>query len=51
MIVQFTARPQSAAAMGRSEFQASKEAVLAILAEMIGVDPATLLQAGHRSAA
>jgi hypothetical protein len=51
VIVQLTARSQSAAAMSRSEFQASKEAVLGILAEMIGVDPARLVQAGHRSAA
>jgi len=47
----FTAQSQSAAAMSKSRFQASKAAVLDILAEMIGVDPAALLAAGERSAA
>ena len=51
VIVQFTAKSQSAAAMSKAQFQASKEAVLNILAEMLGVDPAALLQAGKRSAA
>jgi hypothetical protein len=51
VIVQFTAKSQSPAAMGKGEFQASKDAVLATLAEMIGVDSASLLAAGRRSAA
>jgi hypothetical protein len=51
VIIQFTAKSQAPASMGRAQFQASKEAVLAVLAELIGVDPATLRQAGHRSAA
>jgi hypothetical protein len=51
LIVQFTAKSQSAAAMGKSQFQASKEAVLGILADMIGVDPTTLADAADRSAA
>jgi len=51
VIIQFTAKSQSAAAMSKAQFQASKEAVLAILAEMIGVDPVALVQAGKRSAA
>lgn len=51
VIVQFTAKSQSAGAMSKSEFQASKEAVLGLLAEMIGVDLTTLDQATHRSAA
>jgi hypothetical protein len=51
VITQFTAKSQSVEAMGKSQFQASKDAVLGILAEMIGVDPATLVQAGQRSAA
>lgn len=50
-IIQFTAKSQSAAAMSKTEFQASKDAVLSIHAEMIGVDPATLAQAAQRSAA
>lgn len=41
-VVVLTAKSQSERAMGRAEFQASKDAVLAILAEMLGVDPATL---------
>jgi hypothetical protein len=51
LITVFTAKSQSAAAMSKSQFQASKEAVLGLLAEMIGVDPAALVQAGQRSAA
>ena len=51
MIVQFTAKSQSSAAMGKTQFQASKEAVLDVLAEMIGVEPAALARAGQRSAA
>jgi hypothetical protein len=47
----FTAKSQSAGAMGRARFQASKEAVLGLLAEMIGVEPERLLDAGKRSAA
>lgn len=35
-------KSQSARAMGKEEFQASKDAVLGILAEMIGVEPAAL---------
>ena len=49
--VQFTAKSQSSAAMGKTQFQASKEAVLDVLAEMIGVEPAALARAGQRSAA
>ena len=51
VVTQFTARSQSAAAMSKAEFQASKEAVLGLLAEMIGVEPAALAQAPQRSAA
>jgi hypothetical protein len=51
VILQFTAKSQAPACMGRAQFQASKEAVLAVLAELIGVEPAALIQAGHRSAA
>lgn len=38
----WTARSQSVKAMGKAEFLASKDAVLSILAEMIGTDPTTL---------
>jgi hypothetical protein len=37
--------------MSKAQFQASKDAVLGILAEMIGVDPTALTQAAQRSAA
>jgi hypothetical protein len=51
VIVQFTAKSQAPASMGKAQFQASKEAVLTVLAELIGVKSAALVQAGHRSAA
>jgi hypothetical protein len=51
VIVQFTAKSQSSTAMGKTQFQASKEAVLGVLAEMIGVEPIALTKAGERSAA
>jgi hypothetical protein len=51
VVTQFTAKSQSVEAMGKSQFQASKDAVLDILAEMIGVDPTRLAQAPRRSAA
>lgn len=41
-VVVLTAKSQSERAMGRADFQASKDAVLVILAEMLGVEPATL---------
>lgn len=41
-VTQYTAWSQSQAAMGKAEFQRSKDAVLDVLAEMIGTDPATL---------
>jgi hypothetical protein len=51
LVTVFTAKSQSAAAMSKAAFQASKRAVLDVLAEMIGVDPAALVVAGRRSAA
>jgi hypothetical protein len=51
VIVQFTAKSQSVEAMSKTQFQASKDAVLGILADMLGVDPTALAQAPHRSAA
>lgn len=38
-VVVWTAKSQSMKAMGKAEFQASKDAVLGFLAEMIGVSP------------
>jgi hypothetical protein len=51
VVTQFTAKSQSATAMSKAEFQASKDAVLGLLAEMLGVDPRALAQASQRSAA
>src|SRR5579862_9022343 len=51
VIIQFTAKSQSLTAMGKQRFEASKEAVLGILSQMIGVDPERLGEAGRRSAA
>jgi len=51
VVSQFTAKSQSVEAMGKSQFQAGKDAVLGILAEMIGVELTVLAQASHRSAA
>lgn len=38
----YTAKSQSVRAMGKAAFQASKDGVLSVLSEMIGVPPATL---------
>ena len=51
VVTHLTAKSQAAEAMKKAEFQASKEAVLGLLAEMIGVGPAVLGEAGQRSAA
>jgi hypothetical protein len=40
VVTRYTAKSQSFKAMGRQDFSASKDAVLAILAELVGVDPA-----------
>lgn len=42
VVIEYKAKSQSQRAMGRKDFQASKDAVLDVLAEMIGVDPSTL---------
>jgi hypothetical protein len=47
----FTAKSQSYRAMGKADFEASKEAVLNIVAEMVGVDTDSLAEAGRRTAA
>jgi hypothetical protein len=51
LVTVFTAKSQAAGAMSKARFQASRAAVLGVLAEMIGVEPAALLEAGRRSAA
>lgn len=50
-VTMWTARSQSMKAMGRKEFQASKDAVLRVLAELIGTTPNALAAAGHTPAA
>jgi hypothetical protein len=51
LVVHLTAKSQSSAAMSKAEFQASKDPVLRVLAEMIGVDPTTLVRAAISRAA
>lgn len=41
-VTRYAAKSQSFKAMGKAEFQESKDKVLAIIAEMIGADPAEL---------
>ena len=43
-VMVYTAKSQSVRAMGKADFQASKEAVLGVLADMIGVEPAALVR-------
>jgi len=42
VVTVYTAKSQSVKAMGRAEFQASKDAVITALADLIGVEPTTL---------
>lgn len=42
VVTVYTAKSQSLKAMGRAEFQASKDAVITALADLIGVEPTTL---------
>src|SRR5258708_25877309 len=44
-VTQYTAKSQSLRAMGRAEFQRSKDAVFGVLAKLIGTDVADLKQA------
>lgn len=46
----YTAKSQSKAAMGAAEFQKSKQAVLDIVSDLIGVDAANLRQEAGRAA-
>jgi hypothetical protein len=45
VVLVLTAKSQSLRAMGKADFQASKDAVLAVLADLIGVAPAELSKA------
>lgn len=47
VVVQYTAKSQSVRAMAKQEFQRSKDAVLGVLAELIGTTAGTLAQAGE----
>lgn len=47
VVVIFTAKSQSVKAMGKADFQRSKDAVLDILAGLIGTTPHALAQAGE----
>lgn len=46
----WTAKSQSVKAMGKKDFQASKEAVLNVLADLLGVDTKTLAERGTEAA-
>lgn len=50
VVTVYTAKSQSLRAMGRADFQASKDAVLGIVADMIGTAPATLRREAGRAA-
>lgn len=46
LVVVYTAKSQSVRAMGKADFQASKDAVLDVIAGLIGVAPDALAEAG-----
>lgn len=46
----WTAKSQSVKAMGKKEFQASKESVLGVLADLLGVDVKALAERGTEAA-
>ncbi|MGY2048862.1 hypothetical protein [Methylobacterium sp. JK268] len=50
VVIRWTAQSQSMRAMGSAEFQRSKDAVLAVVADMIGVTSPQLLRQGGRAA-
>ena len=50
VVVVWTAKSQSYKAMGRKEFQRSKDAVLTVCAELVGVTVADLRKEGGRAA-
>ena len=49
-VTHYTAKSQQMKAMGKEEFRASKDAVLRIVSDMIGVDATELLDAGRAAA-
>lgn len=51
VVVHWTAKSQSARAMGKQDFQKSKDDVLGVLAEMIGTTPDTLKANAGKAAA
>lgn len=51
VVTRYTAQSQSLKAMGKDEFQRSKQAVLEIVAEMIGVSPSDLSREAGRMVA
>jgi hypothetical protein len=50
VVVRWTAKSQSLRAMGRHDFQRSKDAVLAVIDELIGTAPGTLSREAGRAA-
>lgn len=50
VVTVYTAKSQSLRAMGRKVFQESKDAVLAVLADMVGVQPVDLQREAGRAA-
>lgn len=50
VVTVYTAKSQSMRAMGKKTFQASKDSVLRVIAELIGTDPATLRENAARAA-
>lgn len=50
VVTVYTAKSQSIKAMGRADFQASKDAVFRVISELIGVDPATLARESGKAA-
>jgi len=49
-VIQWTAKSQSVRAMGKAEFEASKDAVLNVIASLIGTDATTLRQRATEAA-
>jgi hypothetical protein len=49
-VTRYTAKSQSERAMGKAEFQRSKQAVLDVIAELIGVTPESLSASAGRAA-
>ncbi len=50
VVIRWTAKSQSMRAMGKDDFQRSKDAVLAVIDELIGTAPGTLSREAGRAA-